>query len=274
LARPLIVLEPPKRWVSLNLPEIWRYRELLFQLVWRNFSANYRQSVIGTGWALIKPILSVLIFTVIFGRVAKLPTDGTPYPIFNFSALLPWSFFALVLLSSSSSVVAGGGLLTKVYFPRLVLPLATVFTGLIDFVIQFALLVFLMLWYQVAPTWTMLLLPLFVVQCAVTALAAGLWLCALNVKYRDVGQLVPFLSQSWMWITPIVYSSSMVPEKWRILYGLNPMVGVVEGFRWAVCGKAVPDWTMMGVSTAVAALLFVGGLYYFRKVETTFADVI
>jgi lipopolysaccharide transport system permease protein len=244
-ATPLMVIEPPKGWISLNLGEVWRYRDLLWQLVWRNVSANYRQSVVGIGWALLKPALSVLIFTVIFGRVAGLPTDGTPYPIFSYSALLPWMYFSTVLTLSSGSVVVGSGLLTKVYFPRLILPLTSVLNGFVDFAIQLSLLVLLMLWYGVTPGWGMVLLPLLVFECAIAALAVGLWLCALNVKYRDVGHLVPFLSQAWMWITPIVYSSSMVPEKWRTVYGLNPMVGVVEGFRWAICGKSVPDWTMM-----------------------------
>jgi len=273
-AVPRLVIEPPKGWISLDLGEVWRYRDLLWQLVWRNVSANYRQSLVGTGWALLRPALSVLIFTVIFGHVAGLPTDGTPYPIFSYSALLPWMYFSTVLTLSSSSVVVGSGLLTKVYFPRLILPLTSVLNGFVDFVIQLSLLVLLMFWYGVAPGWGILFLPLLVLQCALAALAAGLWLCALNVKYRDVGQLVPFLSQAWMWITPVVYSSSMVPEKWRTLYGLNPMVGVVEGFRWAICGKSLPDWTMMGVSTAVVVLLLVGGLYYFRKIENTFADII
>jgi lipopolysaccharide transport system permease protein len=273
-ATPLMVIEPPKGWISLNLGEVWRYRGLLWQLVWRNVSANYRQSVVGIGWALLKPALSVLIFTVIFGRVAGLPTDGTPYPIFSYSALLPWMYFSTVLTLSSGSIVVGSGLLTKVYFPRLILPLTGVLNGLVDFAIQLSLLAVLMLWYGVTPGWGIVLLPILVLQCAIAALAVGLWLCALNVKYRDVGHLVPFLSQAWMWITPIVYSSSMVPEKWRTVYGLNPMVGVVEGFRWAICGKSVPDWTMMGISTAVVGALLLSGLYYFRRVETTFADII
>jgi lipopolysaccharide transport system permease protein len=273
-ATPLMVIEPPKGWISLNLGEVWRYRDLLWQLVWRNVSANYRQSLVGTGWALLRPALSVLIFTVIFGHVAGLPTDGTPYPIFSYSALLPWMYFSTVLTLSSGSIVVGSGLLTKVYFPRLILPLTGVLNGFVDFVIQLSLLVLLMFWYGVTPGWGMLLLPLLVLQCAIAALAVGLWLCALNVKYRDVGQLVPFLSQAWMWITPVVYSSSMVPETWRTVYGLNPMVGVVEGFRWAICGKSVPDWTMMGISTVVVGLLLLSGLYYFRKIENTFADII
>ncbi len=293
--KPLIVIEPPKRWISLNLGEVWRYRDLLFQLVWRNFSANYRQSLVGVGWALIKPAFSVLIFTIIFGRVAKLPTDGTLYPIFNYSALLPWMYFSAVLTNSSGSVVGGSALLTKVYFPRLILPLTTVLNGLIDFVIQFSLLVFLMAWYRVAPGWGILLLPVLVIQCSIAALAVGLWLCALDVKYRDITHVVPFLAQAWMWITPVVYSSNMVPEGWRTIYGLNPMVGVVEGFRWALLSGSSSDglsqfsmrlvplsgafvgqvsFPLILTSILAVAVLLLSGALYFQRVESLFADVV
>lgn len=271
---PLIVIEPPKGWISLNLGEVWRYRDLLWQLVWRSISANYRQSVIGFGWAFIKPVVSMLIFTVVFGKIAGLPSDGIPYPIFSYAALLPWMYFSGCLAGATNSVLGGAGLLTKVYFPRLILPLSTVVTGLIDFAIQFVMLAFLMVWYRVAPGWGLLLVPVFLLQCAVAALSVGLWLTALNVKYRDIGHVVPFFIQAWMWITPIVYSSSMVPPQWRTIYGLNPMVGVIEGFRWTVTGKSPPDWSMMAVSSAVVCVLFVTGLYYFRRLETTFADII
>jgi lipopolysaccharide transport system permease protein len=271
---PLCVIEPPQRWIPLNLGEIWRYRDLLFLLVWRDISANYRQSLIGFGWAILRPVISMVIFTVIFGRVAGLPTGGVPYPIFSFTALLPWMYFSGCLTASSSSIVGGSGLLTKVYFPRLILPLATVINGLVEFAIQFLVLLLLMAWYRVTPTWGILLVPVFLLQCATAALSVGLWLTALNVKYRDIGHIVPFLSQAWMWITPIVYSSSMVPEQWRAVYGLNPMVGVVEGFRWAILANAAPDWTMMAVSSTAVLLLLVSGLYYFRRLEVTFADVI
>jgi lipopolysaccharide transport system permease protein len=246
----------------------------LLLLVWRDISASYRQSVVGFGWAIIKPVCSILIFTVVFGRIANLPSDGIPYPIFSFAALLPWMYFAGSLASASGSVLGGAGLLTKVYFPRLILPLSSVVKGVVDFAIQFAVLVLMMCYYGLAPSAGVLLLPVFVLLCALSALSVGLWLTALNVKYRDVGQLVPFLSQAWMWLTPIVYPSSLVPDKWRLIYGLNPLVGIVEGFRWSLLGKAAPDWKMVAASLSVTLLLFIGGLYYFRKMETTFADVI
>jgi lipopolysaccharide transport system permease protein len=268
------VIEPPSGWPALNLAEVWRYRDLLFMLVWRDISANYRQSVVGFGWALFKPVFSMIVFTLVFGRVAKLPSDGVPYPIFCYAALLPWMYFATCLAGSTNSVVGGSGLLTKVYFPRLILPLASVLGGLVDFGIQFVLLAVLMLAFGVLPGWGILLVPGFVLLCVVTALSVGLWLTALNVKYRDVGHLVPFLSQMWMWLTPIVYPSRMVPERLRLLYGLNPMAGVVEGFRWALLGTPPPDWAMMAVSFAVVTALLLSGLYYFRRTEATFADVI
>lgn len=271
---PITLIRPQRRWVSLGLGELWQYRDLLFQLVWRDFSSRYRQSVIGIGWALIRPAVSMVVFTLIFGRVAKLPSDGIPYPIFNYTALIPWLYFAGCLTGSSQSVVGGAGLLTKVYFPRLILPLSKVTIGLIDVAIQSALLALLMVWYGVVPTWGILLVPVFLLMCTVTGLSVGLWLTALNVKYRDIAHTIPFLAQMWMWVTPIVYSSSMVPERWRALYGLNPMVGVVEGFRWALLGKAAPDWTMMSASVGMTLLLFVGGLLYFRRTEATFADLI
>lgn len=269
-----VVIQPRHGWVALNLGEVWRYRDLLFLLVWRDFSCRYRQTVLGVGWAIARPVLSVLVFTVIFGWVARLPSDGIPYPLFSFAAMMPWLYFSNALTNATNSVVGGSGLLTKVYFPRLVLPLASVATGLVDFAIQLVLLVGLMAWYGVMPAWTVILAPLFLVECAVVSLALGLWLTALNVKYRDIGQLIPFLAQVWMYLTPIVYSSSLIPERWRPLYSLNPMVGVIDGFRWATLGQSAPDWSMVAISTLVVLVLFVSGLYYFRSFEQTFADII
>ena len=268
------VIEPPGRWPTLSMADLWQYRDLLSLLVWREIIAKYRQSVVGIGWVLIKPLTSMVIFTLIFGRVAKLPSDGIPYPIFTFAALLPWMYFSQSLGSASNSIVGGGGILTKVYFPRLILPLTGVIAGLVDFGVQLVVLMGMMAWYRVVPTWGVLLVPVFVLLAAATALSVGLWLTALNVKYRDVGHAVPFFTQAWMWLTPIVYSSSMIPERWRPIYGLNPMVGVIEGFRWAMLGKAAPDWTMMAVSLTVVTLILLSGLYFFRKMETTFADII
>jgi lipopolysaccharide transport system permease protein len=271
---PITVIEPPRGWIRLNLAEVWQYRDLLTLLIWRDISARYRQSVVGYGWAIIKPVVSMLIFTVIFGNVAKLPSDGAPYALFTFSALLPWMYFSTALSSVTTSIVGGGGMLTKVYFPRLVLPLASVGVGVVDFLIQSLVLVVLMAWYRHVPGWQIVFVPLFVLLCIVTALAFGLWLTALNVKYRDVGMAVPFLVQAWMWLCPIVYPSRLVPDKWRAVYGLNPMVGVIEGFRWSLLGTDSPDWRMMTASFMVVAFVLLGGLYWFRKVETTFADVI
>jgi lipopolysaccharide transport system permease protein len=274
LPRHRIVIEAQKGWLSLNLAEVWRYRDLLSLLIWRDFSSRYRQSVLGVGWAIVRPVLSVLVFTVIFGMVAKLPSDGIPYPLFSFAAMMPWLYFSNALANATNSVVLNSGLLTKVYFPRLVLPLASVASGLADLVIQFVLLLGLMFWYGVAPSWTILVMPLFVFECMIVSLALGLWLTALNVKYRDIGHLVPFLIQIWMYMTPIVYSSSLVPERWRALYSLNPLVGVIDGFRWAVLGQSAPNWQMLAISSAVVLLLVISGLFYFRRVEQTFADII
>lgn len=274
LPPPAIVIKPPAGRVALNLGDVWRYHDLLWLLVWRDFCGRYRQSILGIGWAVIRPVLTALVFTVIFGYVAQLPSDGIPYPLFSFSALLPWTYFSGCLTASTNSVVFGSTLITKVYFPRLVLPISSVIVGLVDFAIQFVILIGLLFWYGFVPTWGLLLVPLFLLQCVAAALSVGFWLTALNVKYRDVGHLVPFLAQIWMYLTPIVYASSMIPEKWRMVYALNPMVGVVDGFRWAVLGQVSPDWTMMAVSTSVVVLLLVSGLYFFRKMEETFADLI
>lgn len=269
-----IVITPPGGWISLNLGELWRYRDLLTLLVWRDISSRYRQSLIGYGWAVLKPVLSMLIFTFIFGRVANFPSDGAPYAIFSFAALLPWMYFSGTLSGVTNSIVSSQHLLTKVYFPRLVLPLANATVGLAELAVQAVVLALLMVWYQFLPGWQILFVPAFVVVSVLVSLAFGLWLTALNVKYRDVGQIVPFLLQAWMWLCPIVYSSSMIPPKWRLLYGFNPMVGVIEGFRWSILGTLTPDWTMMAVSFSVVAAIFLSGLYYFRKTETTFADII
>jgi len=270
----LSVIEPTTGRVRLNLDEIWRYRDLLILLIWRDVSARYRQSVVGYGWAVIRPVLSMVIFTVIFGGFARLPSDGAPYAIFSFAALMPWMYFSGALSSVTNSVVGSGSMLTKVYFPRLILPLTGVVVGLAELIIQGVILGLLMAWYHVAPGWQLALIPVWVLMCVITALAFGLWLTALNVKYRDVGMAVPFLLQAWMYMCPIIYPSSVVPEKWRIVYGLNPMAGVIEGFRWSILGAVAPDWKMMIASFAVVSAIFVAGLYYFRKVETTFADVI
>jgi homopolymeric O-antigen transport system permease protein len=276
------VIEPPAGWPSLNLKEIWQYRDLLLLLIWRDISANYRQSIIGYGWALFKSLTQTAVGSLVFGIIAGLQsTPGIPYPLMVFVGLLPWMYFSNCLTGASNSVVNSSALLTKVYFPRLILPLTSLGSGLVDFAIQFALLLVLLPFFVGMPGWPILLAPLFLIACMLTALAVGLWCTALNVKYRDIGHIVPFLTQLWMWLTPVYYLSDNLRSKmgdYGWLVGLNPTAGVVEGFRWAMLGSAPgiapPDWTMLTVSLTVVFLLFVSGLYYFRRLERTFADVI
>ena len=271
---PVTIIQPQKGWLSLNLGELWRYRDLLFLLVRRDFAAQYRQSVLGVGWAFFNPVFTMILNTIVFSRMAKFPSDDIPYPVFNYAALLPWEYFAACLQGSSSSVVGGTALITKVYFPRLILPLTKVVSGLITFAIRFLLLLAMMAWYGITPTWAIVTLPMFLLLAAMAGLSVGLWITAIDVKYRDIRRLVAPMARFWMFATPIVYSISLVPEKWRTVYSLNPMVGVVEGFRWAMLGKSAPDWNIMAVSTAVTLVLLLGGLFFFRRTEGTFADVI
>jgi lipopolysaccharide transport system permease protein len=268
------VIEPIGSGLSLNLKELWRYRDLFMLMALRDLSARYRQSIAGFGWALIKPLTSMLIFTFIFGRVAKIPSDGSPYPLFVLCGIIPWLYFSTTLTLVTTSVSASGNLLKKVYFPRLFLPLVSVTTGLVEVAVQFLVMFGMLAWYGINPGWRLLALPLLILYTSATVLSVGLWLTALNVKYRDVGLAAPFLIQSWMWLSPIVYSSSDVSEGIRPFYGLNPMVGVIESFRWALTGRTQPDWVMMSVSGGVVAVLLVGGIAFFRKTEQTFADVI
>ncbi|MDV6033267.1 MAG: ABC transporter permease [Phycisphaera sp. RhM] len=266
-------ITPVEGWFALNLGEVWRYRDLLYLLAMRDISARFRQSIIGYGWAILRPLLTAAIFTLVFSVFVKVETV-VPYPIFAFAGLMPWLYFSNSLTGVTSSVVGGGALLTKVYFPRLVLPLAKVAVGLVELALQFVVMFVLMALYSYMPGWEILLLPVFVVVTVVTALAFGIWLTALNVRYRDIGMAVPFLIQIWMYLCPIVYPLDVVPDRYRALYAINPMVGVVEGFRWALLGTAPPDWTMVGVSLLVMLVVLVTGIAYFRKVETTFADII
>ena len=268
------IIEPPRGIFDLNLREIWPYHELLFFLVWRDIMVRYRQTVLGVLWAILQPLFTMVIFSVIFGNFAKLPSEGIPYPIFTFTALLPWHLFSNALSSSSGSVVGSSRLLTKIYFPRLIIPLSSVGTGIVDFLLSFVILAGMMIYYGVPISWKLAAMPLFIFLVLLTALAVGLWLSALNVQYRDVGHTVPFLMTVWMYATPIAYSATLVPEKWRALYGLNPMVGVVEGFRWMLLDKPFPDVRMFIVSTVVIVVLFIGGLIYFKRMENYFADVI
>lgn len=268
------IIEPPSGALFPDLKEVWRYRDLLMLLSWRDISVRFRQSVIGYGWAIARPLLTAMIYTLVFSIFVKVDTSPIPYVIFAFSGLIPWMYFASSLSLVTGSVVSGGAMLTKVYFPRLVLPLSTMAVGLVEVILQMVVLGLLMCWYQYVPGWPILCLPLFLLITLLTTLAFGIWLTALNVKYRDVGMAVPFLIQTWMYLCPIIYSSSAVPERFRMIYGLNPMVGVIEGFRWCLIGTDPPNWGMMAVSMIMTILVLVASLVYFRKVENTFADII
>ena len=268
------VITPRRGWGSLGLRELWEYRELLYFLTWRDIMVRYRQTFLGVAWAILQPLLTMLVFSIFFGRLARVPSDGVPYPLFALTALVPWTFFSYGLTQSANSVVANQQLVSKVYFPRLAIPVATVFSGVVDVVLAFLLLLAMMAWYGVAPSPRAVWLPAFVLLALVAALGVGLWLSALNVLYRDVRYLVPFLTQFWLFATPIAYPSSMLGEPWRTVYGLNPMTGVVEGFRWALLGTSVAPGPMLAVSSAAAVAILVGGALYFRRMERTFADVI
>jgi lipopolysaccharide transport system permease protein len=272
-ALPVLRIEPSRGWVALRVKELWEYRELLYFLVWRDIKVRYKQTALGAAWAVLQPVLTMLVFTVFFGRLAKVPSDGIPYPVFVYAALLPWQLFAFALTESANSLVGNQNLIKKVYFPRLVVPLASVLAGLVDFGIAFLVLLALMLYYGIVPSFAILVLPLFLLLAVATALSVGLWLSALNVQFRDVRYTIPFLTQFWMFATPVAYPSSLVPERWRPWYGLNPMAGVVEGFRWALLGKSKSPGPLLWVSGLVVVLLLIGGLAYFRRMESTFADV-
>lgn len=271
---PYIKITPSKGFVSLRLKDLWDYRELLYFLIWRDIKVRYKQTVLGASWAVLQPFLLMVVFSIFFGRLAKVPSDGLPYPLFSFAALLPWQLFARALTESGNSLVANQRLITKVYFPRLVIPLAAVLAGLVDFGIAFVILLAMMFYYGIIPGLAALTLPFFILLAITTSLTLGLWLSALNVQYRDVRHTIPFLVQFWLFATPIAYPSSLVPGQWRLLYGLNPMVGVVEGFRWALLGRVVVVGPLVILSAGVVCLLLIGGLFYFRKMERTFADVV
>jgi lipopolysaccharide transport system permease protein len=268
------LIRPARGWVALRLRELWDYRELLYFLTWRDVKVRYKQTAIGAAWAVIQPFFTMVVFSVFFGNLARMPSDGIPYPIFAYSALVPWTYFANALTQASNSVVQHEHVITKIYFPRLVLPLASVLGGLLDFAIALTVLLGMMLFYGIVPTTAIWTLPLFVLLAVATALGVGLWMSALNVQYRDVRYAVPFLIQFWLFATPIAYPSSLVPQRWRALYGLNPMAGVVEGFRWVLLGQAQAPGPLLAVSAAMVALLLLTGLYYFRRMERTFADVV
>jgi len=268
------VIRPSNGWSFPDFKEIWEYRELLYFFVWRDIKIRYKQTVLGASWAVIQPFFTMVVFSIFFGKLAGIPSEGIPYPIFVYCALVPWSYFANALTKASNSMVSQRGIITKVYFPRLIIPLASVLSGLLDFAIAFIVFIGMMLYYGILPSPAVLLVPLLVLLSMATALGVGLWFSALNVIYRDVQYAVPFGIQFWMFATPIAYSSSLVPEAWRLLYGINPMVGVIEGFRWALLGRASGLGLMFIMSTLFVLLVLVTGLIYFRRMERTFADVV
>jgi len=267
-------LEPRRGWVGLQLKELWEYRELLLFLTWRDIAVRYKQTVLGAGWAIIQPFFAMVVFSLFFGRLAKIPSDGVPYPIFSFAALVPWTFFATGLMQSANSLVGSANLIRKVYFPRLAIPTATVLSELVDFGLAFLVLVAMMLYYGIVPSLNVLWLPCFLLLALATALGVGLWLSALNVQFRDVRYVVPFMTQFWLFATPIAYPSTLLPEPWRTVYALNPMVGVVEGFRWALLDTATAPGAMVAASALAALTILISGAFYFRRMEDTFADVV
>jgi lipopolysaccharide transport system permease protein len=270
----VIRIEPSKGWVSLKLRELWEYRELLYFLVWRDVKIRYKQTVLGASWAIIQPFFTMVVFSIFFGRLAKIPSDGIPYPIFSFAALVPWAFFANGLSQASNSLVGGSNLIKKVYFPRLAMPISSVLGGVVDFGLAFIMLIGMMFYYGMAPTVNVLWLPLFLILASMTSLGASLWLSAMYVQFRDIRHIVPFLTQIWLFATPIVYPSSLLPEPWRTLYGINPMAGVIEGFRWALLGSGHAPGPIIIVSSLAAVALMLSGAFYFRRMEKTFADVV
>ena len=270
----VIRIEPSKGWVYLGLRELWAYRELVYFLIWRDVKVRYKQSVLGAAWAIIQPFFTMVVFSIFFGKLAKMPSDGIPYPIFSYAALVPWAFFANGLNSASNSLVSGSNLIKKVYFPRLAMPIAAVMGGAVDFVLAFLMLIAMMFYFGITPTINVLWLPFFLILAFMTSLGTSLWFSAMYVQFRDVRHIVPFLTQIWMYATPIVYPSSLLPEPWRSLYGINPMAGVVEGFRWALLGVGQAPGPIIIVSSFAAFMLMFFGAYYFRRLEKTFADVV
>ncbi|MEO8339516.1 MAG: ABC transporter permease [Nitrospirota bacterium] len=271
---PFVVIEPCRGWFSLKLKALWDYRELLYFLAWRDLKARYAQTVMGLAWAVVQPLFMMVVFTVIFGKLARFPSDGIPYPLFVYAALVPWTFFAKSLDRSGFSVVAESNLITKIYFPRLIIPLSATLGGLLDFAIAFLLLVAMMVWYGVFPSWNLMVVPFFLLLTILTSLSVSLWLSALFVKYRDVAAVVPLMTQVWMFASPIVYPVSMVPQEWQGLYSINPMVGVVGGFRWALLGAPAPDPAVLALNVLTIAVLLILGMAYFNRMANTFADVI
>jgi lipopolysaccharide transport system permease protein len=271
---PGILIEAPRRWEALDLLELWRYRELLYFLAWRDVMVRYKQTMIGAAWAILQPFLTMVVFSILFGGLLSVPSEGVPYPVFSYAALLPWNFFAGALTRSGNSLVSDANLISKVYFPRLILPVSAVMSLVLDFAIAFIILLIMMFYYGIVPGVAVLMLPLFLLLALMTALACGVWLSAVNIKYRDVAYVIPFLTQFWLFVTPVVYPSTIIPEPWRVFYGLNPMAGVVEGFRWALLGQDNLAWDLVFVSVLVVLALLISGLFYFHRTEHEFADIV
>jgi lipopolysaccharide transport system permease protein len=270
----ITLIEPSKGWAALNLRDLWIYRELILFMTWRDLKVRYKQTLLGASWAVLQPFLTMVVFSIFFGNLAKIPSDGVPYPIFSYTALIPWTLFSKALHDASRSLVASSHMITKVYFPRMILPLASVLAGVVDFFIAFVVLIGMMIFYHISPTTNVWTLPLFLILALITAIGVGLWLSALNVLYRDINYVLPFLTQFWMFLTPIAYPSSMIPQRFQMLYALNPMTGVVEGFRWALLGSGQAPGTMTLVSSVVAVILLVTGMVYFRRMERQFSDMV
>jgi lipopolysaccharide transport system permease protein len=278
----VLFIRPSRGWSAINLKEIWHFRELVYFLIWRDVKVRYKQTALGAAWAIIQPFLTMVVFTIFFGKLAKIPSDNVPYPIFSYTGLLPWGLFVKALSDTGHSLVSHRAMITKIYFPRLVIPLASVLSGVVDFALAFFVLIGIMIYYNYAPgstyqiniTPSVLTLPLFLILTLITALGVGLWLSALNVIYRDINYIIPFLTQFWLFITPIAYPSSMVPIKWQLLYAINPMTGVVEGFRWALLGTGTAPGPILAVSTTIAVVTLISGLFYFSRMERTFADTV
>ncbi len=270
----ILRIQPLKGWTPVRLHELWEYRELLYFLVWRDIKVRYKQTILGGLWAIIQPFTTMVVFSLFFGKLGKMPSDNIPYPIFCYAALVPWTFFANGLTQSSESLIGNANLIRKVYFPRLTIPIAAVLSGIVDFGLAFIVMLGMMLYYGVVPGFNLIWLPLFLLLTLVCSLGVGLWLSALNLKYRDVRYVVPFLTQLWLFITPIAYPSSILPARWQLVYGLNPMAGVVKGFRWALLGNTPAPGPIIIASSLASLLILIGGVFYFRSMERTFADLV
>jgi lipopolysaccharide transport system permease protein len=271
---PITRIVPSRGWIGLKLRDLWMHRELMFFFTWRDLKVRYKQTALGAAWAIIQPASTMIVFSLFFGRLAKVPSDGVPYPVFSYAALVPWMFFAQAMNTASNSLLENSNLLKKVYFPRLAIPVSAILSGLVDFSVAFSTLLLLMAYYGITPTANIIYVPLFLLLAIATALGVGLWISALNVQYRDFRYVMPFLTQFWMFATPVAYSTTLLSEPWRSIFGLNPMAGVVTGFRWALLGAGREPGGAILISSVAAALILIGGAYYFRRMEKTFADLV